>query len=339
MRALVTGGAGYIGSHMVRALLDAEHQVVVLDDLSTGHRDAVPPEASFVRGEVGATNDVAALLRDEHIDAVLHFAGLIRVEESVSDPQKYFRGNLAQSMGLLDAVMLCSQGRGGQGVGGVAARRHIPFVFSSTAAVYGEPVAVPIEESHPQRPVNPYGESKLAVERVLEAYGRAYGLPWAALRYFNAAGAHPEANLGERHQPESHLIPIVLEVAEGKRQAVSIYGTTWPTPDGSCVRDFIHVRDLCEAHLAALEHLQKGGESGATNLGTGHGHSVREVVEVVRQVTGRPVAVVEAPPRAGDPPTLVAGVERAARVFGWKARRTDLATIIGDAWTFKTRPR
>lgn len=322
MRALVTGGAGYIGSHMVRALLDAGHEVVVLDDLSTGHREAVAREAQLVEGNVGRTRDAAALLRDQRIEAVFHFAGLIRVEESVSDPRKYFQGNLVASLGLLDAVL--------------EAGRPIPFVFSSTAAVYGDPIEVPIAESHPQRPVNPYGESKLAVERVLEAYGKAYGLPWAALRYFNAAGAHPEAHLGECHEPESHLIPIVLEVAAGTRQSVSIYGTTWPTPDGSCVRDFIHVRDLCDAHLAAVEHLRSGGSSGAMNLGTGKGHSVRDVIAVVEAVTGRKIRVVEAPPRAGDPPALVAGVDRAASILGWKARRTDLRAIVQDAWSHKT---
>ena len=324
MRALVTGGAGYIGSHMVRALLDAKHDVVVLDDLSHGHRDAVAPEARLVEGNVGHTRDVAALLRDERIEVVFHFAGLIRVEESVTDPRKYFQGNLAFSLGLLDAVL--------------EAGRPLPFVFSSTAAVYGEPVAVPIEEAHPQRPVNPYGESKLAVERVLDAYGKAYGLPWAALRYFNAAGAHPEAHLGERHEPESHLIPIVLEVAAGTRPSVAIYGTDWPTPDGTCVRDFIHVRDLCDAHLAAIEHLREGGAaaSGPMNLGTGKGHSVREVVQVVESVTGRPIPVVEAPKRPGDPPSLVASVDRAAAVFGWKARRSDLPAIVRDAWAYKT---
>jgi UDP-glucose 4-epimerase len=325
VRALVTGGAGYIGSHMVRALLDAGHAVVVLDDLSTGHRDAVAGQARLVEGNVGATRDVSALIRDERIDAVFHFAGLIRVDESVANPRKYFYGNLVASLGLLDAVL--------------EAGRTIPFVFSSTAAVYGEPASVPIDEEHPQRPVNPYGDSKLAVERVLETYGKAHGLPWAALRYFNAAGAYAEAGLGERHEPESHLVPIVLEVAAGTRAAVSIYGTDWPTPDGTCVRDFIHVRDLCDAHLAAIEHLRKGGASGAMNLGTGEGHSVREVVEVARAITGHPIPVVEGPKRAGDPPALVARVDRAARILGWKAARADLPRIVQDAWTWKTWKR
>jgi UDP-glucose-4-epimerase GalE len=211
------------------------------------------------------------------------------------------------------------------------------FVQSSTAAVYGTPEGGPIDEDHPKRPVNPYGETKLAVERALEAYGHAHGLRWAALRYFNAAGAHHEAGLGERHHPETHLIPIVLEVAARKRESLAIYGTSWPTPDGTCVRDYVHVSDLCEAHLAAVDHLVRGGESGAFNLGTGHGHSVRAIVEAARAVTGRTIATVDAPVRAGDPPTLVAKVDRAARVLGWRAKRTDLARIVGDAWAWMLR--
>lgn len=322
MRALVTGGAGYVGSHMVRVLLDAGHDVVVLDDLSTGHRDAVSAGARFVQGDVGDGSEVAALLRAERIDAVLHFAARIRVEESVSAPRRYYQGNLVATLGLLEAVLDV---------------KPAAFVLSSTAAVYGVPESTPIDEGHPTRPVNPYGETKLAIERALAAYGRAYGLRWAALRYFNAAGAHHEAGLGECHEPETHLIPIVLDVALGGRPSVALYGTSWPTPDGTCVRDYVHVRDLGAAHLAALEHLVRGGESGAFNLGTGRGHSVREVVDVARAVTGRAIPVVEAPPRAGDPAVLVAGVERAARVLGWRAQRAELATIVADAWAHRSR--
>jgi len=325
LRVLVTGGAGYVGSHMVKTLLDASHQVVVLDDLSTGHRDAVHPAARFVEGDVGATSDVRALLRDERIDAVCHFAGKIRVEESVAAPRLYFQGNLVRTLALLEAVL--------------DTEKPPAFVFSSTAAVYGTPDEVPIDEDHPKRPESPYGESKLAVERALEAYGRAYGLRWTALRYFNAAGADADAGLGERHDPETHLIPIVLDVAAGKRASVSLFGTRWPTPDGTCVRDYVHVRDLCEAHHAALEHLLKGGASGAFNLGTGKGRSVREVVDAVRKVTGRPVPVVEAPPRAGDPAELVAKVERAADILGWKAKRTQIEAIVADAWAWKLRAK
>lgn len=317
MNVLVTGGAGYIGSHMVRTLVDRGHAVLVVDDLSTGHRDAVAKEATFVEGDVGDVASVRPLLEQHRIEAVLHFAGKIRVEESVSDPAKYWKGNVVTSLALLDAVLAA----------GVRS-----FVFSSTAAVYGDPVRVPIDEEHPTRPVNPYGDSKLAVERVLAAYGTAHGLRWAALRYFNAAGANAEAGLGERHDPETHLVPIVLDVALGRREKVALYGTDWPTPDGTCVRDYIHVNDLAEAHLAALEHLARGGESGAFNLGTGRGHSVKEVVDTVRAVTGHAVPAVPAPRRAGDPPELVAAVDRAARVLGWRAARSDLRAIVEDAW-------
>ena len=325
MKVLVTGGAGYVGSHMVKTLLDASHDVVVLDDLSTGHRDAVSPKARFVQGDVGATQEIAALLRDERVDAVCHFAAKIRVEESVSAPRLYYQGNLVRTLALLEAVL----------------DSHSPpaVVFSSTAAVYGTPEEVPIDEYHPKRPESPYGETKLAVERALEAYGRAYGLRWTALRYFNASGADAEAGLGERHDPETHLIPIILDVAAGARPSVSIFGTNWPTPDGTCVRDYVHVRDLCDAHLAALEHLARGGASGAFNLGTGKGKSVREVVDAVSRVTGRPVPVIEAPPRPGDPAELVAKVERAEKVLGWKAKRTELDSIVKDAWAWKLQAK
>jgi UDP-glucose-4-epimerase GalE len=306
---------------MVKTLLDDGHDVVVLDDLSTGYRDAVSEGAVWVQGDVGATADVAALLRDQRVEAICHFAAKIRVEESVSAPRLYFQGNLTRTLGFLEAVL--------------DQPKPIPFVFSSTAAVYGTPDEVPIDEDHPKRPESPYGETKLAVERALEAYGRAYGLPWTALRYFNAAGGWPEAGLGERHEPETHLIPIILDVALGTRKSLSMFGTAWPTPDGTCVRDYVHVRDLCDAHLAALEHLRRGGPAGPFNLGTGRGRSVREVVESVKRVTGRPVAVVEAPPRAGDPAELVAKVERAERVLGWRAKRDELDAIVADAWAWK----
>lgn len=325
MRVLVTGGAGYVGSHMVATLLAASHDVVVLDDLSTGHRDAVGAEAHFVEGDVGDTSLVAALLRDQRIDAVCHFAAKIRVEESVSSPRLYWQGNLVRTLALLEAVL--------------DTPAPPALVFSSTAAVYGTPDEVPIDEDHPKRPESPYGETKLAVERALASYGRAHGLRWAALRYFNAAGADAEAGLGERHDPETHLIPIVLDVALGARPSLAVYGTTWPTPDGTCVRDYVHVLDLGEAHLAALRYLVQGGASGAFNLGTGRGRSVREVVHAVERVTGREVPVTEAPPRAGDPAELVAKVERAERVLGWKARRTELDAVVADAWAWKLRAK
>lgn len=324
MKVLVTGGAGYIGSHMVKTLLEAGHHPVVVDDMSTGHRDAVPAGVPFVLADIGNATDMAALLRDHHIEAVMNFAAKIRVEESTTNPRLYWKGNLVATLALLDAVLDASE-------------TIRAFVQSSTAAVYGTPDEVPIDEDHPKRPVNPYGETKLAIEHALEAYGAAHGLRWAALRYFNAAGADHEAGLGERHEPETHLIPIVLEVAAGTRSALNVYGTTWPTPDGTCVRDYIHVTDLCEAHLAAVEHLARGGPSGAFNLGTGQGHSIREVVDVARRVTNRTIDTVDAPPRAGDPASLVAKVDRAARVLGWRAKRSDLLRIVGDAWAWKLR--
>jgi UDP-glucose 4-epimerase len=323
VKTLVTGGAGYIGSHMVKLLVERGHQVVVVDDMSAGHRDAVPPGVPFVLADVGSPVDVGAVLRDHHVEAVFHFAAKIRVEQSVSEPKLYWRGNVSATLGLLDAVLEA---------GTVKA-----FVQSSTAAVYGTPDEVPIDEEHPKRPTSPYGETKLAVEHALAAYGHAYGLRWAALRYFNAAGADHEAGLGERHEPETHLVPIVLEVAQGKRESLAIYGTSWPTSDGTCLRDYVHVTDLCEAHLAAVEHLVRGGECGAFNLGSGQGATVREMVEVARKVTGRAIATHDAPPRAGDPPSLVAKVDRAAKALGWRATRSELTRIVSDAWAWKLR--
>jgi UDP-glucose 4-epimerase len=308
---------------MVHTLLGAGHAAVVIDDLSTGHRDAVPSHVPFVRADIRDAGAMASLLREHHIDAVINFAAKSRVEQSVSDPRMYWQGNTVATLALLEAVT---------DVGNVA------FVQSSTAAVYGSPARVPIDENESKVPTNPYGASKLAIENALEAYGHAYGMKWAALRYFNAAGAEPLAGLGERHDPETHLIPLVLEVAEGKREKIQVYGTSWPTPDGTCVRDYIHVTDLAEAHLAALTHLmQRGGESGAFNLGTGVGHSVREVIETVRAVTGRDVRSVDAPARAGDPAVLVASVERAARVLGFRATRSALSRIVTDAWAWNQR--
>jgi len=326
MRTLVTGGAGYVGSHMVKALLDRGHQVVVVDDMSAGHRDAVPAQVPFVEADIADTKAMAAVLGEHRIEAVLNFAAKIRVEQSVSDPRLYWQGNVVATLGLLEAVLDA----------GAAIRA---FVQSSTAAVYGTPDAVPMAEDHPKRPTSTYGETKLAVERALESYGQAYGLRWAALRYFNAAGADHKAGLGERHEPETHLIPIVLEVAEGKRASVSIYGTSWPTPDGTCLRDYVHVVDLCEAHLAAVDYLVKGGESGAFNLGSGTGHSVRAIVQVAEAVTQCHIASVDAPPRAGDPAALVAKVDRAAESLGWRATRSDLPRIISDAWAWKMRAK
>jgi UDP-glucose 4-epimerase len=323
MRVLVTGGAGYIGSHMVRTLRRARHDVVVVDDLSSGHRETVPDDVPFVRADVSDRARVTDALRTHRIEAILHFASRIQVGESVVDPRLYYVGNLGASIALLESALDA----------GVK-----EFVLSSTAAVYGDPIRIPIDEDHPTAPVNPYGETKLAAERMLATYARAYGLRYAALRYFNAAGADVDAGLRERHSPETHLIPIVLEAALGRRDQVTVFGTDYDTMDGTCVRDYIHVLDLCDAHLAALDHLTRGGESGAFNLGTGGGHSVKEIIDVAARVSGRQVPVVYGPRRAGDPPVLVASVERAARVLGWRARRTALDAIVRDAWQMLADP-
>ncbi|ANY05227.1 UDP-glucose 4-epimerase GalE [Pseudonocardia sp. HH130630-07] len=318
MKLLVTGGAGYVGSVCAAHLLDAGHEVVVLDDLSTGHRDAVPDGATFVEGELGAT--AGEVLGTGGFDGVLHFAARSLVGESVEHPEKYWAGNVVASFRLLEAVR----------------ENAVPrLVFSSTAATYGEPEQVPIPETAPTRPTNPYGASKLAIDHMLTSYANAHGLAATSLRYFNVAGAHVGGTrrLGERHAVETHLIPIVLQVAAGTRDSVSIYGDDWPTPDGSCVRDYIHVDDLADAHLLALEKAVPGRHA-VFNLGSGQGFSVREVVEACRAVTGHPIPAVVAPRRAGDPAVLVASSAEATARLGWTPSRTDLHRIVADAWEF-----
>jgi UDP-glucose 4-epimerase len=312
---LVTGGAGYIGSHFVRALVRSGHHVVVVDDLSAGHRDAVPDDVAFVQADVRARDTVRRALRDHHVEAVAHFASRIQVGESVRDPRLYYRDNLAAGIELLEAVL-------DEKVGA--------FILSSTAAVYGDPQHVPIDEGHPTVPVNPYGATKLALEGVLGSYASAYGLRYAALRYFNASGA--DEGLCERHDPETHLIPLVLDAAMGARASLTVFGDDYATADGTCVRDYIHVADLAEAHLAAIAYLSAGGKSGAFNLGTGGGYSVREVIAAVERVTGRTVPILMGERRAGDPPVLVAAPDRAKRAFGWVAKRSGLDAIVRDAF-------
>jgi UDP-glucose-4-epimerase GalE len=316
MNILLTGGAGYIGSHTARVVAAAGHNPVVFDNLSAGHRHNVK-WGPLVEGEIGDAEAVKSAIRRHSIDAIIHFAAYIFVGESVEDPRKYFVNNSMGALSLLGAML-------------DAGVKNI--VFSSTAAVYGDPIRVPIPEDHPLVPVNPYGESKLFVERVLEAYGEAYGLNWTALRYFNAAGAEPEAGLCEEHDPETHLIPLIIQAALGVRQAINIYGTDYATPDGTAIRDYIHVSDLARAHVLALESLARGGASGAFNLGTGNGFSVRQVIDEVRRCAGRDFCVREAPRRAGDPPELVADPNRAKRVLGWEPRVSDLPTIVRTAW-------
>jgi UDP-glucose 4-epimerase len=319
MRVLVTGGAGYIGSVVADELLQAGHQVVVFDNLSHGHRQAVPKSAELVVGDLADRDCLDQLLRSRAIDAVMHFAALIEAGESMKAPEAFFRNNTANALTLLEAMLAAGVKR---------------FVFSSTAALFGNPERTPIEEDDPFHPTNAYGESKLLVERMLAWFHRIHGLRYASLRYFNAAGAS-RPDQGEAHRPETHLIPRILEVALGRAQHVNIFGADYATPDGTCIRDYIHVSDLAGAHLLALHALAKGLETSSPliyNLGNGQGFSVREVVEVARQVTGHAVPAIEMPRRAGDPAVLIASSEKIRRDLGWQPRFPDLKTIVESAW-------
>ena len=316
MRILVTGGAGYIGSHTAKALSRAGIEPVVLDNLSAGHRWAVR-WGPLVEGDLADGVLVRRVLQDYAIEAVLHFAASAYVGESMADPRKYFHNNVANSLALLDAML------------DVGVKR---IVFSSTCATYGAPETVPLPEEHPQRPVNPYGESKLMVERLLYWYGHAYDLRWVDLRYFNAAGADHDGDLGEAHSPETHLIPLVIQAALRERPVIEVYGTDYPTPDGTAIRDYIHVSDLADAHVRALCYLLDGGQSHALNLGTGRGHSVREVIRAVEQVCGCSIPVREVARRRGDPPALVGDPQRVAEILGWRPAYPDLERIVQTAW-------
>ena len=317
MKILVTGGAGYIGSHMVKMLTERGDEVTVLDDLSTGHADAVR-NAHFVRGDLV---EVSRIFKERKTEAVIHFAAASLVGESVADPLKYYTRNVGGTLALLKAMREAGVQK---------------LVFSSTAAVYGEPQRSPIDESHPTVPVNPYGSSKLAIERMLAECCAAYGLRAATLRYFNAAGADPQGELGERHDPETHLIPLVLRAAaQGK--PVSVFGNDWPTRDGTCVRDYIHVTDLCDAHVRALDWLSREGRYDCFNLGNGDGATVLEVIEAARRVTGRKITINHSPRRQGDPATLVADAGKARRVLGWQPQRAAIETIVADAWRWEQR--
>lgn len=316
-RVLVTGGAGYIGSHTAKALAAAGHAPIVLDDFRTGHRWAAR-WGKLIESGLEDTGSIAGLIKEHEITAVIHFAASLLVGESMVQPQKYFWNNVVNTLRLLDAMLQ-------SGV------KHI--VFSSSAAVFGIPEKVPIPEDHPQRPINPYGETKLMMERMLHWYGSAYGFRSVALRYFNAAGADPQGELGEGHDPETHLIPLVILATLGQRPFVEVYGTDYPTPDGTAIRDYIHVTDLAEAHVLALQYLMKGGESTVLNLGTGKGYSVREVIAAVERCAGgRKVPFRDAPRRQGDPPSLVADPGRAGSLLGWQPKYSDLDTIVQTAW-------
>jgi UDP-arabinose 4-epimerase len=323
MSILIVGGAGYIGSHTAKLVAASGHRPVVFDNLVYGHRSAVK-WGPLVEGDLADPEAIRRALTEHAVEAVIHFAAYAYVGESMTDPGKYFRNNVAGTINLLDAMV-------------AAGVRDL--VFSSTCATYGEPQEVPISESHPQNPVNPYGETKLAVERMLRWYGQAHGLRYAALRYFNAAGADPDGEVGEDHSPETHLIPLAIEAAHGRGNPLSIFGTDYPTPDGTAVRDYIHVLDLGEAHLLALAALAKGATSLHLNLGTGRGSSVREVITSVEKATGRAVPAREVGRRAGDPPVLVADARQANERLGWKPRYPELDTIVAHAVRWHARPR
>jgi UDP-glucose 4-epimerase len=313
---LVVGGAGYIGSHMVGLLGELGVNVVVLDNLSSGHKDAVL-HGQFVHGDIADRMLLDKVFSSHRFDAVMHFASFIQVGESVQDPAKYYQNNVVNTLNLLNAM--CAHGVD-------------KFIFSSTAAIFGEPQYWPIDEAHPKNPINPYGWSKLMIEQALADYHQAYGLRSVCLRYFNAAGAHAEGLLAERHEPETHLIPLVLQAASGRRAQVSVFGRDYPTPDGSCVRDYIHVQDLAQAHWLAVQYLCDGGDSNVFNLGNSQGYSVQEVIEAARQVSLRPIKVVEGPRREGDPAVLVADSSKIKQLLGWQPVFADLKTMVQHAW-------
>ena len=317
MAILVTGGAGYIGSVCVEDLRERGEQTVVLDNLVYGHREAVGEGVPFYEGEIGDRDLVEKIVREHDIESCMHFSAFAYVGESVEKPQIYYENNFVQTLHLLDALI----------AGGVK-----KFIFSSTCATYGEPQYVPIDEQHPQFPTSPYGWSKFMVERALIDYDRAYALKYVALRYFNASGASEK--YGEDHDPETHLIPLVLQTAQGERESIAIFGDDYPTEDGTAVRDYIHISDLSQAHILALEHLRKGGDSEFINLGNGSGYSVKEVIEAARKITGKNIEARVAPRRAGDPSKLVADARKAREVLGWKPKFPEIETIIESAWAW-----
>jgi len=318
---LVTGGAGYVGSHACKALARAAYTPVTYDNLIYGHREAVR-WGPFIQGDLADRHLLAETLRRFHVKSVMHFAASASVSDSLKQPELYYTNNVANTLTLLESMR-------------EADIRQI--VFSSSAATYGTPALVPIPENAPQQPVNPYGETKFAVERMLHWYSKAHGFAYAALRYFNASGADPEGETGEKHVPEAHLIPLILDAAVGRRPHVEIFGTDYPTPDGTAIRDFVHVQDLADAHVRALNHLRAAGESLALNLGTGAGHSVREVIAAAERIIGRPIPKREAARRPGDPPVLVADASRVRTALGWTPRLSDLGTIIDTAWSWHRR--
>ena len=321
MNVLVVGGAGYIGSHMVKRLLQEGYEVTTLDDFSSGHRDAVLG-GSIVEGSLSDEALLDHLFSSHRFDAVMHFASFIQVGESVAQPAKYYANNLVNTLHLLDAMVKHGVKR---------------FVFSSTAAIFGEPQYVPLDEAHPIAPLNPYGASKSMVEHILKDYDHAYGLKAVCLRYFNACGADPEGELGERHDPETHLIPLALQAVLGQRPALTVFGHDYDTSDGTCIRDYVHIVDLCDAHVRALNRLLAGQPSAAFNLGNGQGFSVSEVIASVQRVTGMAVPVIHGPRRAGDPSRLIADSKQAKAVLGWTPQYADLDEIVRHAWLWASR--
>ena len=319
MAILVLGGAGYIGSHTALELVKAGNEVVIADNLVTGYRKAIPEGAKFYEGDLRDFDFLNKLFQQEKIDAVIHFAAYSLVGESVTNPLKYYDNNLYGTKVLLEAMVKNNVGK---------------IVFSSTAATYGEPENIPILESDRTCPTNPYGETKLAMEKMFKWTAEAHGLRYVSLRYFNACGADESGTIGEAHNPESYLIPLILQVPNGKRETISIYGTDYDTPDGTCIRDYIHVTDLALAHILAVQYLNNGGESDIFNLGNGVGYSVREVIETARKVTGHPIPATETSRRAGDPARLVASSEKAKSVLGWKPVHDSLEEIIASAWNW-----
>ena len=315
---LVTGGAGYIGSHCCKELFNKGYNPITFDNLVYGHRDNVK-WGDFYKGDIGNVKDLETFFKKYKIDAVIHFAAYAYVGESITDPQKYYTNNLQNTINLLHHLL----------------KNNIKyFIFSSTCATYGNPNKIPIDEGHPRSPINPYGRSKKMIEDILEDYSNAYGLKFISLRYFNAAGADPDGETGEKHDPETHLIPLVLDVATGKSEAIQVFGTDYDTKDGSCIRDYIHVSDLASAHVLALEMMLNGSPSGFYNLGTGHGHSVLEVIEKALKITGKEIPFIVTNRRPGDPPVLVASNEKAVNELGWKPEYTNIDDIIRTAWNW-----
>jgi UDP-glucose 4-epimerase len=320
LNILVVGGCGYIGTHMVKALIAAGHHPITLDNLSSGHRSLLPG-GDFIEGDIGDTALLDGIFASRRIDAVMHFAAFIEVGESVLDPLKYYGNNFTCTANLLKTMIRHDVKR---------------FVFSSSSAVYGEPAYTPIDEGHPLNPTSPYGETKLWVEKMLSACETAHGMNAISLRYFNAAGADESGTIGERHEPESHLIPLVLEAARGKRDHIKIFGVDYPTPDGTCIRDYIHVSDLIAAHLTAIDALMDGAGSNVYNLGNSRGLSVREIIETAGRVSGRPIPVVENPRRPGDPAVLIAGADKIKKDLNWQPRFESIEDIIRTAWRWHT---